>query len=115
MSNPVVHWEIGGRDAAKLAAFYSKLFGWSINTENPEYGMVDPGGDGGIGGGIMKMPEGIPPYVSIYVHVDNLEASLAKAGELGGATIKPPEPIPGVGSFALFQDPEGNVIGLLSD
>jgi len=115
MANPVVHWEIGGRDIAKLEGFYAKLFGWNINTENPEYGMVDPGGDGAVGGGIMKMPEGIPPYVTIYVHVDDLEASLAKAGELGGVMIKPPAPIPGVGSFALFQDPEGNVIGLLSD
>jgi hypothetical protein len=115
MANPVVHWEIGGRDAAKLGAFYSKLFGWTINTENPEYGVVGPGGDGGIGGGIMRVHGEIPPYVTIYVHVENLEASLAKAGELGGVTIKPPAPIPDVGSFALFQDPEGNVIGLLSD
>jgi len=115
MASPVVHWEIGGRDAAKLEAFYSKLFGWNINTENPEYGMVDPGSDGGIGGGIMQAHGDVPPYVTIYVHVEDLAASLAKAGELGGVTIKPPEPIPGVGSFALFQDPEGNVIGLLSD
>jgi predicted enzyme related to lactoylglutathione lyase len=114
MANPVVHWEIGGREAAKLFSFYGQLFDWQINTENPEYGLVGPS-DGGIGGGIMEVASDVPPYVTVYVHVADLDATLAKVAELGGCMVKPPAPIPGVGSFALFRDPEGNVIGLLSD
>ena len=30
MANPVVHFEIGGRDSAKINRFYSQLFGWKI-------------------------------------------------------------------------------------
>ena len=49
----------------------------------------------------------------IYVQVDDLQASLEKAESHGGQTLVPPRPIPsGMGSFALFLDPNGNCIGL---
>jgi hypothetical protein len=35
MGQPVVHFEIVGSDAAKLHGFYSELFGWRINADNP--------------------------------------------------------------------------------
>jgi predicted enzyme related to lactoylglutathione lyase len=54
----------------------------------------------------------MPSYLTIYVLVDDLQASLDKAQSLGGKTVVPPTPIPNVGSFALFTDPEGHVIGL---
>ena len=111
---PVVHWEIGGRDGERLQEFYSRLFGWSIDATNREYGLVaaDPE-RGGIGGGIQTVRPEIPPYVTVYVQVDDLAKSLAEAERLGGATVHEPTPIPGVGSFALLRDPEGNMVGLL--
>jgi predicted enzyme related to lactoylglutathione lyase len=45
--------------------------------------------------------------------VDDLDATLAKVKDLGGVPLLPPTSIPGVGAFALFQDPEGNTIGIL--
>jgi len=113
MAHPVIHWEIAGRDAAKLQEFYSKLFEWKIDSNNPmNYGAVKAGGEGGIGGGICKAEGEMPSYVTFYVQVDDLQASLDKAVSLGGNQIVPPTPIPNVGSFAMFADPEGNVIGL---
>jgi predicted enzyme related to lactoylglutathione lyase len=61
----------------------------------------------------MRCRDGMPPYVTIYVAVDDLETALAHAEELGGKPALPPTPIPGVGAFALFQDPAGNLIGLM--
>ncbi len=53
MGKPVVHWEIGGKDARKLQEFYAKLFAWEINTNYPwNCGKTDTGGDGGINGSI---------------------------------------------------------------
>ena len=52
-------------------------------------------------------------YLTIYVAVDDLEVTLAKVKELGGTPVVPPTPIPGVGAFALLQDPEGNTIGII--
>jgi predicted enzyme related to lactoylglutathione lyase len=61
----------------------------------------------------MRCHDGMPPYVTIYVAVDDLDATLGAVTGHGGTPIVPPTPIPGVGAFALFQDPEGNTIGIL--
>jgi predicted enzyme related to lactoylglutathione lyase len=53
--------------------------------------------------------------VTIYVSVADLRASLDKAEELGGKTVVEPMPIPGVGTFAMFQDPDGVMIGLFEE
>ena len=111
MVSPVVHWEIGGRDVDALATFYRGLFGWEATGFDPDYRLVDLGE--GIGGGLMRCRDDMPTYVTIYVAVDDLDAALAKVGELGGVGLVPPTPIPGVGAFALFRDPEGNTIGIL--
>ncbi|GID29845.1 VOC family protein [Paractinoplanes brasiliensis] len=112
MPNPVVHWEIGGRDLETLQDFYAKAFGWTIRDGGPGYRMVDRVG-GGLGGGLMQAREQAPPYVTIYVQVEDLETALKLIGDLGGTPLVPPTPIDDSMSFALFRDPEGNVVGLL--
>jgi uncharacterized protein len=115
VGQPVVHWEIGGRDGTKLHEFYSSLFDWKIQVDPQfHYGMVDTGGQGGINGGISTLPAEVPPYVTFYVQVDDLAACLAKAESLGGKTVLSPMPVPGIGSIAMFTDPEGHVIGLFN-
>jgi predicted enzyme related to lactoylglutathione lyase len=115
MANPVVHFEVSGKDAARLQAFYGDLFDWKINTDNPmNYGIVDTGVEGAIGGGVGPLPEGRQGWVTFYVQVDDLDAALKRAGELGGRTVNPPMEVPGGPKLAHFADPEGNVIGLVS-
>ena len=112
MAAPVVHFEIHGRNGRELAKFYDQLFEWKIEAAdmpNGYYGLV-AGGEGGIGGGIAESGEGAK--VTVYVQVPDLDAKLKEIEEAGGKTIHPPESIPGV-TFALFQDPEGNAIGLV--
>ena len=110
--HPVVHWEINARDAKALHAFYTSLFGWRIDADNPMgYGLVTTGGPGGINGGIGPA-QGIP-HVTFYVRVPDLEAALTRAAQLGGKTDVPPTHIPNMVTFAVFTDPEGNRIGLV--
>ena len=58
MGQPVVHFEIVGADGPALQSYYSQLFGWEIDADNPmNYGIVPREGntnaDGvGIGGGV---------------------------------------------------------------
>ena len=111
MPSPVVHWEIGGRDLDALATFYRELFGWEATGFDADYRLVDL--DEGVGGGLMRCRDGMPAYVTIYIAVEDLDSTLAKVKDLGGTPLVPPTAIPGVGSFALFQDPEGNTIGIL--
>lgn len=114
MTRPVVHFEIHGRDGERLKRFYSELFGWKIDSNNPmNYGMVEHGIGGppdGIGGGITQSDG---PRVVIYVQVVDLNETLRKAESLGGKTVAPPMDVPGGPTIAQFADPEGNLMGLI--
>ncbi len=114
MPNPVVHFEITGRDGEKIQKFYTDLFGWEINSSNPMgYGMVDTKA-GGINGGIYKAPHDVP-FLTFYVRVDDLQKFLDKAVKLGGQAVVPPTAIPGIGSFAFIKDIDGNILGLFRE
>lgn len=115
MGNPVVHFEIGANDAPRARDFYTGLFGWQIEVDPSGYGMVQTGSAAGIGGGIMSAPEGRPTWVAFYVAVDDLEKYLARAEELGAQRIMGPTPLDGTRAFAMFADPEGNVVGLFTE
>jgi uncharacterized protein len=114
VGNPVVHFEIGGADGARSQAFYADLFGWTVQAESHGYGVVSTGSPDGIGGGIMQTPAGVPPWLTVYVEVDDAEKSLARAEELGGRRVMGPTPVEGLGDVAMFTDPDGNVIALLA-
>lgn len=114
MGAPVVHFEIMGGKGNQLEKFYSELFGWKINSNNPmKYGIVDTGGGpGGINGGVGANQDG-SKRVSVYVQVDDLQATLDKVERLGGKTILAPTEVPGGPKLAMFTDPAGNVTGIL--
>jgi uncharacterized protein len=119
MGQPVVHFEIAGKDSEKLSSYYSELFGWDVDTDNPmKYGVVqreeniNPDGVG-IGGGIATGPEGYAGHVTVYVEVPDVEAALAKAEELGGSRMMGPDEVMDGLVIGLFTDPEGHVIGVL--
>jgi len=109
-----------GDDGDKLRSFYSDLFDWKINADNPmNYGIVDResnlNAEGiGIGGGIGGSPEH-PSHVTFYVEVPDVEAALAKAESLGGTRIMGPEKIMDMVELGQFSDPEGHVIGVVKD
>jgi uncharacterized protein len=115
----VVHFEIVGKDPDKLHSYYSDLFGWEIDADNPAgYGVVQRDGntnaDGvGIGGGIGTGPEGYDGHVTFYAEVPDVEAALSKAESLGGTRMMgPDEPMEGV-EIGLLTDPEGHVVGVV--
>ena len=114
MPNPVTHFEIIGKDAKKLQTFYSGLFGWKVDTNNPmNYGMVEAQDTKGIGGGIAGAQEGGNGYVTVYIEVDDPQAALDKAVSLGGKVVMPVTTIPDAVTLAQFTDPEGNLIGIV--
>ncbi len=113
MANPVIHFEVLGKDGAKLQSFYGDLFQWKIDASNPmNYGIVDSQG-AGIGGGIGTNDQDGTPGVTFYIEVADLQASLDKAVSLGGKVVMPVTEIPGMVIMAQFADPEGNVIGMV--
>ena len=115
MSNhPIVHVEFSAKDREVSGKFYGDLFGWKIE-QMPEmnYAMFEPGE--GIGGGLNPVQEGNPAgTVVVYIGTDDIEASLAKAEQLGGKAIVPKTEIPGMGWFGMFLDPSGDQIGVFT-
>ena len=111
MSNPVVHFEIGCRDASQAGQFYGSLFGWSAAPMGPAL-MIQTGAKEGIQGHISALGHEPFHYTIFYVNVDDIDAYLEKATSLGGKTVVPRVDIPNYGSFAWFSDPDGNTIGL---
>ena len=111
MANPVTWFEITGKDGKKLQNFYSGVFGWKVDANNPmNYGMVDNAGEG-IGGGISG-GDGSRNQVTFYIEVDDPQAFLNKVEAQGGKTVMPVTEVPGMVIFAQFADPEGNVVGI---
>lgn len=93
------------------------MFGWEVNTNNPmNYGLVNTGSTLGVNGGIGQNDPSqpvSPPPVTFYVQVEDLQATLEKVTAMGGSVVMPPTEVPNMVTFALFRDPDGNVIGLV--
>ena len=113
MGNAVVHFEIGGPDDAPLVAFYGELFGWTLQPfEGGGYTLIDTNGGGGINGGIGKSQTG-EPWSTFYVEADDLQAVLDKAESLGAKTAMPVTDFGGAVTIAMFNDPDGLLVGLV--
>jgi uncharacterized protein len=113
MSSPLIHFEVAGKDPAKLQGFFGDLFGWQITADNPmNYGMVNLSDQ--VGGGIGPAPEGAPGHAMFYVGVDDVEGALQKAESLGGSRVFGPMEVPEGPTIGHFADPEGNVVGLFA-
>jgi uncharacterized protein len=119
MGQPVVHFEVIGKDPDKLRSFYSELFGWEFGQPvgPTDYTVVDRNVNAagiGIGGGVGGVPEGYDGHVTFYVEVPDVEASLAKAESLGGKRMMGPDQVPGGPVIGLFSDLQGHVVGLVA-
>jgi uncharacterized protein len=116
MGAPVAFFEVISPDAERARTFYAGLFGWTAEADPAMggYALVDTGaGESAIGGGIGGASDDDPPGVRVYMRVDDLEAYLARAAELGGKRLVEPYELPGgFGTIAVVTDPDGNRVGL---
>ena len=119
MGQRVVHFEMVGTDGERLQSYYAELFGWDIKSDNAMgYGLVDREGNTnsegiGIGGGVAGGPEGYDGHLTFYVEVPDVEASLAKAEQMGGSRIMGPDEVMEGLVIGQFADPEGHVVGVI--
>jgi predicted enzyme related to lactoylglutathione lyase len=108
-----IWYECLTKDPEQAIAFYKDVVGWGTTVweggEDP-YHMLTKG-EGVPVAGVMQLPEeaqaqGAPSHWLAYIGVEDVEATIAKAEELGGTKLFGPLTIPGVGVMAVLQDPQ---------
>ena len=108
-----VWYDLMTTDPKAARAFYTELFGWNVQEADMGPGGIYTmlkNGDTTFGG-IAASPPGAPSSWVGYVHVDDLDATVSQATQLGGKVLMPIMPIPEVGRFAIIADPHGGVVG----
>ncbi len=106
-----VHIEITSTDPERTRKFFEDVFDWKFDfMPEMEYSTYMP--RSGPGGGLMKPMGSNPPGVLNYLLVDDLDADVGKVERAGGRILQPKMEIPGVGWWALFQEPTGIVLAL---
>lgn len=99
-------------DIPSAVEFYKKVVGWSTQPFDPEGKYLMWTGKHGAVGGVGSVPEGVSPYWRVYIGTDDIDATIAKAQQLGGKVTTSVTDIPNVGKWAALQDPQGNEFGL---
>lgn len=124
--NPVVHFEMPAEDRSRMAAFYSKAFGWQAKMLGPEMGNYvvvtttesgpngRPQNPGAINGGFYpKKPDWPAQYPAVVIAVDDINEAMKSVVDAGGKVLGEPMEIPGVGQYVSFYDTEGNRVSML--
>jgi len=105
----VCYLQMPAVDSARAAAFYEVVFGWP--TEHPYQDFESPGLIGQWVPGRPPAPDAGP---MIWIHVADLDQTLATVVQHGVEIIDPPSPDGPNRTLATIVDPEGNPIGLAS-
>ena len=107
--------ELASPDLDSSARFYGDLFGWTTEPfpDSPTPYLIIKNSDGRTNGAMRPvMPEGSPPFWLVYFGTDDVDAAIAKVGELGGSTVAEPMEIAPEARIAVAQDPQGAVFAL---
>jgi len=110
--------ELGTSDLEAATAYYTTLFGWTIEDQ--------PAGEGGTYRtcraegkkvlGLYEVADGPPisdaPGWNAYVSVDDVDQSAKSAEALGGSVLVAPIAVSDSGRIAVIQDPAGGRLGL---
>jgi predicted enzyme related to lactoylglutathione lyase len=134
--SPVVHFEMGYKDRARMVKFYETAFGWKTQQMVPEMGNyvvaqtadTDENGmvktKGAINGGFYaKTDDPLSQAPSVVVSVGDIQAAMKAVKDAGGEILgskgadgkhtSEPQKIPGVGLWISARDTEGNRFSIL--
>lgn len=103
-------------DVAAAQAFYTGLFGWKIapgEHDTSGYLHIQNGESfiGGIPPAQHRNPKA-PPHWLVYFQVADVDATAAKAKELGARIWLQPTSMENVGRMAVMQDPQGAALAI---
>lgn len=97
--------------------FYSKVFGYTyqdMSSDDLVYAMFTVPAGGQPAGGIGRADEGQPAYWSVTFAVDDCDAALARATDLGATVLMQPYDFE-YGRIAVVTGPDGEPFGILAE
>lgn len=108
MGRPVTAFQILTPAPEEHTAFYSKLFGWTVNADNPlGYRQFDTGSEKGIQGGVWPAPPQANPFVQLFIEVEDAARCVEDATAMGAQTLIPVQTLPQGERMAVLRDPQG--------
>jgi len=114
MGPAVTKWQILSKDPDAAARFYTAVFGWTVNSDNPlGYRELRSESGNGIDGGVWPCPPEGKPLVQLFIDTPDIEARVALATSLGARVVIPPQVLPDGDRMAILSDPEGIPFGLV--
>jgi len=111
MANPVMWFEIIGKDSVGLQKFYRDVFGWKLTPpvkEMGNYSMLERP-EMGIGGGIGEGDT----RTSVYVECSDPQRFVDRAVAAGATVLMPVTEITPTTTIAMLLDPAGNTFGVM--
>jgi predicted enzyme related to lactoylglutathione lyase len=111
--------ELHTKDYEAAVKFYQEVFGWetSVMSDSPEFRYTTLGAGDAAKAGIMDasgyLPAGVPSHWQIYFAVENTDASIKQAVDLGATVIDGPEDSP-FGRLATLSDPTGAIFKIIA-
>jgi uncharacterized protein len=110
----ICYVEIPATDVARSAAFYSKVFGWTVRQRGDGATAFDDAIGQVSGAWITGRPPAAQPGFMIYIWVDSVAATV-DAVMANGCEIVQPIGADAPEITARFRDPGGNVVGLYQE
>lgn len=103
--------QIPALDTGASAAFYEKVFGWTLRGGSADhFSFTDTQGEM-IGAWVTGREVSRAPGILPFIYVHGIDALLEQVIAAGGEVLKPPYP-EGDLWVATLRDPAGNVIGV---
>lgn len=118
--------EVATGDLDTAMNFFRNVFGWEFKENNSvgegmRYEEFSARGCGYPMGGMYQIsPEmygdnpAPPPHLNNYVTVDDVDATAARASEIGGSVVMGPIDVPNVGRMAVLKDPSGAMFSVIT-
>lgn len=114
MGCPVLQFQILSKEPEQTAKFYSDLFGWKVDANNPMgYRRIDTGSAQGIQGGIWPAPPQAPSFAQLFIGVKDVKEAVRRAENLGARVLIPPTVLPEGDEMAVLHDPQGLSFALM--
>lgn len=114
-----------GEDLARTKKFYESVFGWHMNQLGAEMGNYLLAGTspvdekmmhiekGAINGGFYPKGQAGNTSTHVVISVPDIKKHIEIVKQNGGTVEGEPTDIPGIGTYVMFHDTEGNRVGML--